>query len=117
MAWPPKSSELCENAINLPAELDAFLYTPLTSNSEIPTEYPHRHQCLVVNSFEQDIIYGIRRGKPSKQMLLPYTVKTLQTAMLNRLIQMLSRCGHGIAYTQIEEINTALCLQKNGLDA
>ena len=25
---------------------------------------------------------------------------------------MLSRCGHGITYTQIEEINTALCLQK-----
>jgi len=25
---------------------------------------------------------------------------------------MLSRCGHGIAYKQIEEINTALCVQK-----
>jgi len=28
---------------------------------------------------------------------------------------MLSRCEHGIAYTQIEEINTALCLQKMAL--
>ena len=28
---------------------------------------------------------------------------------------MLNRCGHGIAYSQIEEINTALCLQKMAL--
>jgi len=83
MAWPPKSSKLCDNAINLPAELDAFLYTRLTNNSEIPTEYPHRYRCLVGNSFGQDNIYGITGGKPSKQTLLPYAVKTLQTAMLN----------------------------------
>lgn len=25
---------------------------------------------------------------------------------------MINRCGHGIAYTQLEEIETALCLQK-----
>ena len=81
------------------------------------TEYPHRHRCLAGNSFGQDIIYRITGGKPSKQMLIPYAVKTLQTAMLNRLIQMLSRCGHGIAYTQIEEINTALCLQKMAVTA
>ena len=28
---------------------------------------------------------------------------------------MLNRCGHGITYSQIEEINTALCLQKMAL--
>ena len=28
---------------------------------------------------------------------------------------MLNRCGHGIAYSQIEEINVALCLQKMAL--
>ena len=29
MSWPPKPSELCENAVNLPPELDAFfLHTP-----------------------------------------------------------------------------------------
>ena len=41
MSGPPKPSELCKNAVNLPAELDAFLYTLLTHNTEIPTEY-HR---------------------------------------------------------------------------
>ena len=28
---------------------------------------------------------------------------------------MLNRCGHGIAYSQIEEINIVLCLQKIAL--
>ena len=31
------------------------------------------------------------------------------------LLQMLNRCGHGIAYSQIEEINIGLCLQKMAL--
>ena len=47
MSWPPKPSELCERAINLPAELDAFLYTLLAGNRKIPTEYPHRVRRLV----------------------------------------------------------------------
>ena len=62
MSWPPKPSELCESAINLPGELDAFLYTLLTGNTEIPTEYTHRVQRLV-NSFGQDIIYGVTEGR------------------------------------------------------
>jgi len=66
--WPPKPSDLCESAINLPAELDAFLYTLLTGNTEIPTEYPHRVRRLV-NFFGQDIVYGVTGGRqtlPSK---------------------------------------------------
>ena len=46
----------CENAINLPRELDAFLCTLLTESTEITTEYSHRDRRLV-NSFGQDI-YG-----------------------------------------------------------
>ena len=114
MAWPPKPSELCESAVNLPAELDAFLYTLLTGNTEIPTEYPHRVRHLV-NSFGQDIIYGMTGGrqKPPTQILLPYAVTSLTNNV--KLIQMLNRCGHGITYSQIEEMNTALCLQKMAL--
>ena len=36
MSWPPRPSELSENA-----ELDAFLCTLLTGNTEITMEYPH----------------------------------------------------------------------------
>ena len=48
--------------------------------------------------------------KTPKQVLLPYAVKTLTNNV--ELVQILNRCGHGISYSQLEEINTALCLQK-----
>ena len=50
ISWPPKPSELCENAFNLPPKVDAFLFTLLTGNTEIITEYPH-HVRRLVNSF------------------------------------------------------------------
>ena len=94
---------MCENALNLPPELDAFARSLLTANTEITTQYPHRVRRLV-NSFGQDIIYGVtwERQKPPKQILLPYAVKTLQT-MHVELIQMfgLNRCGHRIVYSRI----------------
>ena len=36
-SWPPRPSELCENTVNLSPELDAFLCTLLTGNTEITT--------------------------------------------------------------------------------
>ena len=68
------------------------LYSPnLTGSTEITTEYSHRVRWLV-NSFGQDI-YGVTGGrqKPPKQMLLPYTVKTLTNDV--ELIQMLTDVG------------------------
>ena len=101
---PTNLSELCENTVNRPPELDAFLRTLLTGNTEIKTEYSH-HVPRLVNSFGQDIQhntkiyqtlpegafqslsnylkiylnkYGVIGGrqKPPKQILLPYAVKT-----------------------------------------
>ena len=65
-----------------------------------------------MKSFAQDLMLGVSRGKikPSKQIPLPYAVKSLTDNV--ELIQMLNRCGHGIAYSQLKEINTALCLKK-----
>ena len=66
------------------------------------------------NSFAQDFIYAISGGqqKPPKQILLTYAIKSLTNNV--DLIQLVIRCGHGVSYTQIEEIDTALCLQKMG---
>ena len=66
----------------------------------------------LIKSFAQDLIFGESRGKikSPKQILLPYAVKTVTNNV--ELIQMLNRCGHGIAYSQLKEINTALYLQK-----
>ena len=65
-----------------------------------------------MKSFAQDLMFGLSRGKikPRKQILLPYAVKTLTNNV--ELIQMLNRSGHGLAYSQLEEINTALCFPK-----
>ena len=100
MSWPPRPSELCENAVNLPPELDAFLCTLLTGNTDITTEYPH----------------GVRKTETPK--INTVTLRRKKTLSNNvELIQMLNRCGHGITYSKIEEINIALCIEKNGLDA
>ena len=112
MSWPPRPSDLAENAMNVPKELDSFLQTLLTGKKEWPDEDCHPRAQRLMKSFAQDLMFGVSRGKikPPKQILLPYAVKTLTNNV--ELIQMLSRCGHGIAYSQLEEINTALCLQK-----
>ena len=111
VSWPPKPLELCQNAVNIPEELNAFLYTVLTGNTETPMEYPQRLERLI-SSYGQDLIYCVSGGKQKspKQILLPYAVQSLTNNV--ELIQILNRCEHGIAYSQVEEINTALCLQK-----
>jgi hypothetical protein len=58
------------------------------------------------------MVFGVTAGrqKTPKHIVLPYAVKSLTNNV--ELIQILIRCGHGVAYSQIEELNTALCLQK-----
>ena len=58
------------------------------------------------------MVFGVTCGqkKPPEHILLPYAIKTLTNNV--ELIQILNRCGHGVAYSQIEELNTALCRQK-----
>ena len=67
---------------------------------------------MLISSFSQDLIYATSCGqsKPPKHILLSYGVKTLTGNV--ELIQMLNRLGHGVSYTQLEENDTALCLQK-----
>ena len=64
------------------------------------------------NSIAQYLEFAITRGryKPVKHMLLAFAVKSLTGNV--ELIHPLNRLGHGITYTQLEEIDTSLCLQK-----
>ena len=84
----------------------------MTGKKDRPDKDCHPRVQRLMKSFAQDLMFGVSRGKikPPKQILLPYAVKTLTNDV--ELIQMLNRCGHGIAYSQLEEINTDLCLQK-----
>lgn len=67
---------------------------------------------LLTESFSQDLIYAVTCGqhKPPKHVLLAYGVKTLTGDA--DLIRTLNRLGHAISYSQLEENDTALCLQK-----
>ena len=89
-----------------------FLSTLLSGSAQYPEEPCSSKVQRLVNSFGQDLVFGVtgERQKPPKHLLLPYAVKTLTNNV--DVIRFLNRCGHRIAYSQIEEMNTALCLQK-----
>lgn len=82
----------------------------MTGNPEC--ENPPERVISLVESFGQDLIYAVTCGqcKPPKHLLLPYAIKTLTGN--TEIIKTLNRFGHGISYSQMEENDTALCLQK-----
>ena len=86
-------------------ELECRLATLLIASPKYPEEPCSSKVQRLVNSFGQDIVFGVTGGrrKPPKHILLPYAVKTLTNNV--ELIQILNRCGHGVAYSQIEELN------------
>ena len=61
------------------------------------------------------MVYAVSGGrvKPPKHIMLPFAVKSLTGNV--ELIQILNRLGHSISYSMMEEIDTALCLQKVSL--
>lgn len=109
-SWPIHPSDLTADHFQVPDCLNRFLKGVLAGDPGINSS-SQRLETLV-KSFSQDIIYATTSGrtKPPKQILLAYGVKTLTGNV--ELIQMLNRFGHGVSYSQLEENDTALCLQK-----
>ncbi|KAK3869737.1 hypothetical protein Pcinc_024965 [Petrolisthes cinctipes] len=66
----------------------------------------------LIESVGQDIVHGVTRGqlKPPKHLMLPYAIKTLTGSV--ELIRMIFRLGHCVSYTQVEELESAVCIQK-----
>lgn len=108
--WPVLPSDLSMEQFALPEHLQRFFLALLTSDPEAKNLSPRVN--LLVESFCHDIIYAVTCGriKPPKQILLSYGVKTLTGNV--ELIQILNRFGHCVSYSQLEENDTALCLQK-----
>ena len=108
-AWPCHSSDL-SNAVKMPTQLHRFLVGLLTGNPQ--HENPSERVSNLIQSFGQDLIYAVTCGqhKPPKHVLLPYAVKTLTGN--TEIIRILNKSGHGMSYTQLEENDTALCLEK-----
>ena len=91
-------------------QLERFLIGLLTGD---PSTMNKSHRtAILVESFSQDMIYAVTRGqyKPPKHFLLPYAVKALTGNI--EVIRTLNKFGHGVSYDQLEENDTALCLQK-----
>lgn len=108
-SWPPQPCELTENAVTIPDDLKGFLFTLLTGSTGLPgLQSCSEKVSRLITSIGQDLAFGASGGrqKPPKHILLPYAVKSLTNNV--ELIHILNRCGHGIAYSQLEQINTAL---------
>ena len=110
-AWPPHPDQLDSEYDYVPPILIAFLQTLLSGDNDNNTG-PSMKISRLINSFSQDLIYAVSGGmwKTAKHILLPWSVKTLTGNV--ELISLLNRLGHGISYSKLEEIETALCLQK-----
>ena len=108
--WPIHPSDSSIDSFPVPDCLKRFLLGIIANDPEL-TGPSHRIKTLM-DSFSHDIIYAVSCGqiKPPKQVLLSYGIKSLTGNV--ELIQVLNRLGHGVSYTQLEENDTALCLQK-----
>ena len=94
----------------IPYQLERFLVGILTSDPEV--KCPSRRVNTLVKSFGQDLLYAVTCGqhKPPEHILLPYAVKTLTGNV--EITKILNKFGHGVSCSQLEENETALCLQK-----
>ena len=109
-SWPPMPEELNEEYISIPSPLSRFIQILLcgTSSEDKASAKVKR----LVSSFSQDLVYAVSGGviKTPKQILLPWSVKTLTGNV--EIIKMLNRLGQGISLSSLQEIDTSLCMQK-----
>ena len=108
--FPFHPSDMTSTDWPIPYQLERFLIGLLTGNPDV--QCPSRRVSTLVQSFGQDFLYTVTCGqhKPPKHVLLPYAVKTLTGNV--EIIKILNKFGHGVSYSQLEENETALCLQK-----
>ena len=106
--WPPLPAELDQEYMPLPDGLIKFYQVLLSGSSKEPSARTQR----LTHSFAQDCVYCISLGqqKSSKHILTPWAIKTLTGN--SELIKGFNRLGHGISYSQLAEIDTALAFQK-----
>ena len=105
--WPP---DVEEDKDIVPESVSKFLQTLLTGKVAY-SQLSDRVDRLT-NSLGSDLVFAVTGGqtKPPKHIMLPFAVKSLTGN--TELIRTLNRLGHGVSYSQVEEIDTALCLQK-----
>ena len=105
--WPP---DVEQDKDIIPQSVIKFLQTLLTGKTDYPQ--PSERVEHLTTSLGSDLVFTVTgdKTKPPKHTMLPFAVKSLTGN--TELIRTLSQLGHGVSYTQVEEIDTALCLQK-----
>ena len=63
MSWPPKTSELTEDGINILNEVRLFLSTLLSGSAQYLEEPCSSKVQRLVNSFGQDLVFGVTGGQ------------------------------------------------------
>ncbi|XP_044165466.1 uncharacterized protein LOC122949420 [Acropora millepora] len=123
MPWPPSSEDLENESAIVPDLLYNLMAWILSTQSEYSVERvsnisPDVNRLAL--SLSQDLIHSVSRGriKTPKHIVLPMTVKNLTGNV--ELITILNRFGHGLSYSQVEEVETALAemqiaKQQNGV--
>ena len=114
--WPPSPDDLRGSDSDLvPDLLYNMLAWILTSNTDFSSQRvgnlpSHVHRWIL--SLGQDLIHCVTRGriKTPKHIALPVTVKSLTGNA--EVITLLNRFGHGLSYSQIEELETAIAEQQ-----
>ena len=108
-AWPPKPEEMTADYVELPNCLVQFLTTLLGDSQQVVTSDKVQRLSF---SIGQDIISAVTNSRvlTPKHLLLPWAIKALTGNV--ELIKTLNRLGHGCSYTKLQEIDTALCIEK-----
>lgn len=111
MAWPPSLDDFDSYDEIVPDMLYNMIAWVLTSNTSFSTTRVSNISAKVhsqVLSLAQDLIHCVSRGriKTPKHVLLPITIKSLTGN--SEVITILNRFGHGLSYSQIEELETSI---------
>ena len=116
MQWrasPPEEKDLGPDKVVdfIPKLLDTFC-TILLSGQALDSDKSRSDRTVrLKNSLAQDIVYSVSNGstKTPKSVLFPAVVKALCDN--TEVVKLINRCGRGIGYNLLEEIETEFALK------
>ena len=113
MPWPPEEKDLNANKVSdyIPELLDTFCTILMSGQSMDADKSKSERTVRLKNSLAQDIVYSVSNGaiKTPKSVLLPAVIKALCNN--TEVVKLVNKCGHGIGYNLIEEIDTEFALR------
>ena len=110
MKWPPTAEDIRGESLT-PVPLYNLIAWTVCSTTSYPSEgkvnLPENLK-QQVSSIAQDIVYCTGRGrmKTAKHIALPMAIKTITGS--KEAVTLLNKCGHGVSYSQLEEIETTI---------